>query len=75
MQHAEHDKRNAAGGAGSSYALTFAAGDIRNEKQSRYNWQPAPALSSEPILSLLSVRSSKPFMNSSSGSRQVDADL
>ena len=41
VQHAEHVKRNAAGGAGSSYALIFAAGYIRGEQQGRYGWQPA----------------------------------
>ena len=45
-QHAEHDKRNAVGGAGSSYALTFAAGDIRGEQQGCCSWQPAPCLPS-----------------------------
>jgi len=41
VQHAEHDKRNAAGGAGSSYALTFAAVDILGEQKGSYSWQPA----------------------------------
>jgi len=42
LQHADHDdKRSAAGGAGARYMLTFITGDIQNEQQSRYSWQPA----------------------------------
>ena len=52
-------KRNAAGGAGSSYALTFAAGDIRGEQQGRYSWQPAPCLPSEPFCHALNEVSSE----------------
>ena len=32
LQRAEHDKRSAAGGAGTGYALTFAAGDIQGKQ-------------------------------------------
>jgi len=39
VQRAEHNKISAAGGTGSSYALTFAAGDIRGEQHSRYSRQ------------------------------------
>jgi len=57
-QHAAHDKRNAAGGAGSSYA--FAAGDIRGEQQGLYSWQPAPCLPSEPFCHALNEVSPGP---------------
>ena len=60
VQHAEHVKRNAAGGAESSYALTFAAGDIRGEQQGRYSWQPALPLPSEPFCHALNEVSPRP---------------
>ena len=59
-QHAEHVKRNAAGGAESSYALIFAAGDIRGEQQGRCSWQPAPCLPSEPFCHVINEVSPRP---------------
>ena len=59
-QHAEHVKRNAAGGAESSYALIFAAGDIRGEQHSRYSWQPALPTPFEPFCHALNEVSPRP---------------
>jgi len=52
--------QHAADRAGSSYALTFAAGDIRGKQEGRQSWQPAPCLPSEPFCHALNEVSPRP---------------
>ena len=52
--------QHAADRAEKSYALTFAAGDIRDMQHSRYSWQPAPCLPSEPFCHALNEVSPGP---------------
>jgi len=49
LQRAEHDKRSAASGTWTGYALAFTAGDIRDEQHSRYCRQPPPPRPSKLI--------------------------
>jgi hypothetical protein len=54
---------NAADRTGSSYALTFTAGDIRGKQEGRQSLQPAPCLPSEPFCHAFNEVSPKPGVN------------